>query len=206
MVTAVTVAQATTLESFVAIRHGAVAALVVSRGSSSTSPTAEVAAIQQQFFNAVSGSSTVRASGAVGVNVDGDPDVKQVIWDIGTVSAMDPGALRNLLAAAALKRPLSALSGLPGPVGIKTNDLVVKMSVVRRGTGQIVVSAAVTTRADDDNPLDLMFAANDLSNGSAVGRAGRTPVFECDIKTITFKPVVDILWIMDELGSMNDNC
>lgn len=208
-VTPVSIAGATATESATAINHtihGGVAAMVVTRKSTASTPTAEVAQIQQQFFGALAslGSAMVRASGSTGVSAEGHPDVKEVIWDVST-KPIEPGYLRNLLMASALLRPLSALSGLPGAVASASSALMVKMTVALR-QGQVVISAGVANRADyDDETTNLAFALDDLSNGTAVAAAGKKTVFECDIRAISGKPSADIVWIVDESGSMNDN-
>lgn len=195
-------------DSAAGLNHPEVAALVVTRTAKLPHPSAEVDDIQQTFFAAVSalGSATVRASGSTGTSAEGHPEVKEVIWDISIKGSVEPGYLRDRLMAAALLRPLSSLNGLPGPVGEAVYELVIKMAVVRRPQGLVVVSAAVAGRDAYENLASpLAFLVDDLSNGTAVAAPGKTPEMECDIRSISSKPVADIIWIVDESGSMNDN-
>ena len=46
---------------------------------------------------------------------------------------------------------------------------------------------------------------DDLSNGTSLARASDKVFNECDVGTITSLPVADIIWVIDESGSMSDN-
>lgn len=205
----VTITGAASSESAVALNASGVAALVATRATDLTSPTAEVSKIQQQLFAALAGlgsSATVRAAGSSGSSAEKLPDVKEVIWDVSAAVAMEPGELRNRLLAVVLAEPLTALSGLPGAVATPSAKLMIKLALALRPAGQIVVSAAVANQAAyDDTSSDLSFLVDDLGNGTAVARTGTSPVFECDVRAISSKAVADIVWIVDESGSMNDN-
>jgi hypothetical protein len=205
----VSIAGAASSESAVALNASGVAALVATRLTDLTSPAAEVSKIQQQLSAALTGlgsSATVRAAGSSGSSAEKHPDVKEVIWDVSAGAAMEPGELRNRLFAVLLAKPLTALSGLPGAVAAPSAKLMIKLALALRPTGQIIVSAAVANQADyDDTSTGLSFLVDDLGNGTAVAQAGTSPVFECDIRAISSKAVADIIWIVDESGSMNDN-
>ena len=206
-VTQVSAASAGAAESAAGLNFTGVAGLVATRPSTAANPAQEVATIQQQLLNSLGGQGglAVRASGSSGVSAEGLPTVVEVIWDITSTSEVEPGYLRNLVMAAALSRPISALSNLPGPVTTASYKQVVKMAVTLR-PGQAVVSAAVANLADYENiNTSLAFMVDDLSNGTAAAKAGKQPVFECDVQAIATKPVADIIWIVDESGSMNDN-
>jgi hypothetical protein len=205
-VTHVKVANAGAAESAAALNFTGVAGLVVTRSTGAANPAQEVATIQQQLLLALGGKGFAqRASGSTGTSAEGFPAVKDVIWDITSTTEVEPGSIRNLVMAAALSRSVSALSNLPGPVTTASHKQVVKMTVTLR-PGQAAVTAAVANLADYENTdSSLAFMVDDLSNGTAVAKAGKQPVFECDIQAISSKPVADIIWIVDESGSMNDN-
>ncbi len=151
------------------------------------------------------GSVKIRASGMAGKNREGSPAVKETIWDVTTANEMSVGALRDMLVASMFNQPQSQISSVPFPGGSPKNQLVVKLTVVQR-TGQIALSGAVITRADDEDlGSDRSFVAEDLSNGTSIAKAGMNTDFICDYGEISGKPIADIIWVIDESGSMTDN-
>ena len=96
-----TITGAGTKDSAAALNGAGVAALVITRSTTETDPTAALTPIQQRFFgdltkNAI-GTATVRASGTAGKSADGSPEVKEAIWDVIANPATGPGKLRDLL-------------------------------------------------------------------------------------------------------------
>jgi hypothetical protein len=185
-----------------------VAGLVVT-APGTLDPSTSVATIKSrlaaQFDAAGLGAVFVRASGILGTSHEGHPDIKEAIWDVEAKASIDPGSLRNQLLAALLGRPLSSLSDLPAPVGSPSLRIMVKLTVVTR-PGQIAASGAVVNRTDYDSSLgDTAAVADDLANGTALAAAGAGTAFECDIGEASGSSLADIIWVIDESGSMSDN-
>jgi len=207
-VQAVSIAGAGGLESAAVVNHGAVAALAATRGGAGD-PIVELAAIQQRFSDDLDaaglGSLSVRASGSSGKSHEGWPDVKQAIWDVEPASSVEAGALRDALLGAVLAKPAANLGNLLGPVGSPATQLVVQVTLVHR-SNQVAVSAAVASRDDYESPSgEAAITVEDLSNGTALAKAGSTTILECDVGAVTTVPAADIIWVIDESGSMNDN-
>jgi hypothetical protein len=204
-----TVAGAKAKDSAAAVDGTGVAALVVTRATSHADPSVALAEIQQRFIGDLTtgkiGTATVRASGTSMKNAEGDPEIKEAIWDLAVNPAIPPGKLRDQLVASALLRPVSQITGFPTTSAAAANKIVVRLTLSLR-KGQVVLGGAVASTSDyDDKTSSLSFDVDDLSNGTALARAGKQTVFECDIRRISGKPVADIIWVVDESGSMNDN-
>lgn len=196
------------LNSAAAVNSPGVAGIALTRAADLT-PHGELSKILKSFAGMLSeektGSVQIRASGISGKNREGSPDVKETIWDVSGVNAISVGELREMLVAAAFDLPRSQLSAVPGPEGSPSTQLVVKLTVVQR-TGQIALSGAVITREDDEDlNSNRSFIAEDLSNGTTLAKAGMNTDFTCDDGEISGQPVADILWVIDESGSMTDN-
>ena len=188
---------------------GEVAAFVATRSAEGSDPVESLAEFQQRVGAMLEdhglGTVVLRASGARGTSAEGNPDVKEAVWDIASPKAVAPAYLRNWLIAVATNRGYGELVNLPSPGGRLTTSLVLKVTLVAR-TDQIVVNAAVTDRASYDAPTSpVAVIAEDLANGTAVAAAGRSTSMTCDVGPITGRAVADIIWVVDESNSMSDN-
>jgi hypothetical protein len=205
--TPVTVSGAASGEAALAVNQPPLAGLAAVRPTAQA-PTAELAAIQKRFTLLLAaaklGGLSVRASGTAGKNHSGQPDVKEAIWDLEAAGAVEPSAIRAQLLAAVLDRPLAALALPMGPVSAPAPQLTVKLSVAREGGG-VAVSAAVVSRAELDGSDEVAFAVDDLANGTALAGPKRGVLPECDVGTADGSALADILWVIDESGSMSDN-
>ena len=151
------------------------------------------------------GTLTVLGSGTGGMSKEGNPDHKEASWQVETTSAMAPSSLRNFMLASSLNRSYAQLTNLPLLLSHQTKSHLIRVTLEAR-KGQFVLSAAVVNRAHYQSDTDVTFAqAEDLSNGTAVAVAGRKDGFFCDVGPIAKRPEADIIWVMDESGSMNDN-
>ena len=195
-------------DSAAAINGTGLAALVITRATTQTDPTALLTPIQQRFFTdltKVGVAAAVRASGTAGKSAFGAPEIKEAIWDLSASPAVGPAKVRDLLVAAALLKSSADISGLPGAVTQPSGKLVVRVTLTL-WQGQIALSAAVANAADyEKTNSPFSFLVDDLSNGTALAPANSKTAFECDIRKVSGKPVADIIWIVDESGSMNDN-
>ena len=151
------------------------------------------------------GTLTLLGSGTGGKSKEGNPDHKEASWLVETSSAMAPSSLRNFLLASVLNRSYSQLTNLPLHLAHQSKTLLIRATLEAR-LGQFVLSVAVVNRAQYQSDTENTFArAEDLSNGTAVASAGRKDSIFCDVGPIAKRPEADIIWVMDESGSMNDN-
>ena len=180
-----------------------------------------------------SGAATVRASGTQKPSHDLFPSIKGTIMDVTLDKVTNVSAVRNYLAALLLGRPLSHLSNLPGAFGAQQTKFVVRFVTVKRfqqkinsttgkpevdkngysiDTGnkaqwRVVIMGSVARQSAYQNVnRETGLVADDLSNGTAFTRAtGKLINNGCETSVIQNLPVADIIWVVDESGSMSDN-
>ena len=189
-----------------------------------------IAAIQSNVPGG-SGKVVVRASGIQVLSHDLYESVQGTILDLALSSSTNASTVRNELMAALLGKNMSDLSNLSQPYGTSATDFVVRFTTIKRfefkkdkngkveldskgkptDTGdkakwRVLVMGAVAAKADYQNPTSRAgFIVDDLSNGTALAVAKDTVDNECDVGTIQKLPVADIVWVIDESGSMSDN-
>jgi hypothetical protein len=202
---AISVAGASPKTSAMTIDHPRVAALAASRLATGL-PMADLASWRERLKEHPGLTLTVRSSGIAGSSAWGDPDIKEAVWNIASEAATDIASLRNRALALLLERPLSQLSGLPGAVSRKATSFVLTATLVVRG-GQQLVSAALAARDHHDADVGGDAALiDDLGNGTALGLPAQTLDHSgCDRGPSASQGKADILWVIDESGSMRDN-
>ncbi len=195
-------------ETAVALDLAPVAALAALRPGALT-PSLELAAILKRLSALLAagklGGLSVRASGTPGKSASGQPDVKEAIWDLEAASAgLEPAAIRALLLAAVLDRQPGSLSLSTAPVSAPSPQLTLKLTVAKLGSA-VATSAAVVTRGELDGSDRAAFALDDLANGTALAGPKVALRAECDSGIVDGSAMADILWVIDESGSMSDN-
>ncbi|MBW2731958.1 MAG: hypothetical protein JRH20_06160 [Deltaproteobacteria bacterium] len=177
------------------------------------------------------GSGTVftRASGSQGKTHDRYDAVFGTLLDVSLSSATSASTVRNELVAALLGRTPGTLGSLPGNYGARDSEFVIRFITVRRfgfkkdgldfelddegnpledptaaQDQRVLVMGAVATRGSYEDPsLKTGFLVDDLSGGTALAIYSDDLGDECDVGTITSLPVADIMWVVDESGSMD---
>jgi hypothetical protein len=178
-----------------------------------------------------SGSVTTRASGQEGHTHDKYDTVQGTILDINLSGSSNISSVRNELIGTLLNRPMADLGNLPGPYGSSGNEFVIRLVTVKRfefqrdatkklvldakgntiDTGdttkwRLLIMGAVASRANYQDPTKLTgFIVDDLSGGTALATATDAVGDQCDVGTISSLPVADIIWVVDESGSMDDD-
>jgi len=206
-----------------------VAGFVLSKATSNSSIQTEMTALIALLKSAGLGTLTVRASGIQGKSHDFYDQVEGTIVDI-QASSTDVSSARNQVVAALLGKQLSDLTNVSSPFGSSHSTLVLRFTTVRRfafkkdSKGEVikdskgyptddndstkwrtVIMGAVASKTNYQNPkLQTGFLVSDLSNGTAVAIAKDRVVNECDVGTIIQLPIADIIWVIDESGSMSD--
>ncbi len=220
-------AHAGQVESAVALDWGQVAGLAIVRPSLDThgSPDDELRLILNGLVNDLKSEGIVasQTSGTLGENHDGlrdkktklfypHSDVKEAAWLVTASSkqGLRPGWLRNALIASMLRVERHKLAGLPAATRPASGKLLVKLSLVKRTQSLTAPLVAVTAAVVDQqrylgDATDAFARADDLSNGTSLARASAGTVQQCDATVITHIPRADIVWVVDESDSMNDN-
>ncbi len=199
------------IESAAAVQLGKVAGMAVSfpSGGYAMDAQARLELLRVKLANDLVvgnlGKLTVRGSGAVGKSQEGYPDIKEAVWLVETNIPLAPSALRNFVLASALNRPYSQLKDLPFLYESQSTAVLVRATMEAR-QGQFLLSAAVVDRDLFQSDAHTAFLdAEDLSNGTAMAPYAYKDGFYCDVGPIAKRPEADIIWVMDESGSMNDN-
>jgi hypothetical protein len=190
-------------DSATAIELDGVAGLALTKNESEArSPISAHQALREAvqantFFRAFN----LRSSGVAGRTCEGDPDIKEALWELRTHDETNPREVRNRLLAIALGR---TTKGLPTSNTATGNRFIVKLTLAVRQKHQIVLSAAVVdaARFDKDGGLD---SADDLGNGTAIARSSTPLSPTCDTAMASGQGSADIIWVVDESASMEDN-
>ncbi len=153
----------------------------------------------------LSGASSVSqlSSGNLRVSHDKFPTVVSTQLAVTLSSARRPGAVRNAL--------LSALLGKPVPKGGFDNygpastSVVIRLQTLARKDRTLVMGGVGPANMAGDPKKPTSFYLEDLSNGTGLATPSDSGTVECDPFLLHKNPVADIIWVVDDSGSMNDN-
>ena len=154
----------------------------------------------------LTGTATVRGSGNLTTSHDGFKTVIDTELDFKMSSASDVSSLRNTILAAALGHNKSDLSPLPAAFGATDNAFTIKLQVLLRKDGRLIVLLAIALDTDyQDGAKPAGIVVDDLTNGTPLSTPTDTVQPECDGFKLQKTSKADIIWVVDESGSMDDN-
>jgi len=116
--------------------------------------------------------------------------------------------VRNGLLPLLLGRSAGQLSSLPPPpTGVPAKTLLrLRMQTLLRKDGRVMVMGAVAPSDMVKTPtMDTGIHLDDLSNGTGLAQAQDKDTVECDPFVLQKTSMADIIWVVDESGSMSDN-
>jgi hypothetical protein len=144
------------------------------------------------------------SSGSPGTSHDKYPTVVNIQLGLKLSSGQNPPATRNALLPLLLGKQLGAL---PQPnFGPGTTDQVIRLQTLLRKDNRVIVMGAVADAAMLNDPAKATsFHADDLSNGTGLATDSDSDTVQCDPFLLTSSPVADIIWVIDESGSMMDD-
>ncbi len=96
--------------------------------------------------------------------------------------------------------PLTGTLAPDGPSGV---DLQINLLTIYRGQMSVVLLASVVVGADPTG--DQQIRAEELTDGTNVARHGSFTRHVCDQFVASEKAAADILWVVDDSGSMEDD-
>ncbi|PKN26908.1 MAG: hypothetical protein CVU65_04250 [Deltaproteobacteria bacterium HGW-Deltaproteobacteria-22] len=160
----------------------------------------------------------MRASGSQTMSHEEYPTIVNAIFDITSSSSLTPSAVRNKLLAALTGVPENTLTNLP-PVdafGSADTTFVAAVSVQKAepkswntdGTFTIkdtylVVQGGVARRTQYDNSaVTTAMNLDDFSNSTGWAGPSAGHEDECEPYEVSTVPIADIIWVIDESGSM----
>ena len=155
----------------------------------------------------------------------------RVTVDIKYSKATRVPTVRNELAAATLGKLSTDLGQLPSTYGWPVDDLVARILVVKRfeprkdpygrtvldGNGYlldsgdqskwrlVVMGAVASSKSYADRAKKTGLLLDDHTDGGALARTAGQLARGCDRGETGARPAADIIWVMDESGSMSDS-
>ncbi|MCA9668369.1 MAG: hypothetical protein KC503_22415, partial [Myxococcales bacterium] len=154
----------------------------------------------------IPGASSVQlSSGTPSTSHDGYPTVLGLQLAVALGSAQNPPALRNALFSLLLgNRPVAQLP--PASWGQAVTSYLLRLQILLRPDGRVVLMGGVAPRTlADDTSKQTGFLLDDISNGTGLATAADTDTVECDPFVLERNPTADIIWVVDDSQSMDDN-
>jgi len=182
------------------------AGLAVTR-SSQPGGAAEEAQAVIQAANTLSGvTATPLTSGNAVTSHDAFDTVVSAVVQISTSSQVPLGELRNQLIAALLGRTPSDFPTMETALmSHSDNSFIFSFAAQKRDTNVTLVVGAVATRSDYDTSEHVGYHVDDMANGTALAETSATTEVECESYLVESSPVADIVWVVDDSGSMDDD-
>jgi len=192
-----------------------VAGFVATRSTALDTVADEVTAVLKAITDdppGGTGTVTVQHAGTAAKTHDKYDAVVGITLALAMTGPGNISTTRNELIGRALKRQMADLGNLPAPYGNSQTAMVVRLTVVKRvdpadsgnkSKWQLAVIGAVAGQTNyKDVSRDTGIVLDDLAHGTGLAAAAATTDIECDVKQVSALPVADIIWVVDETGSM----
>jgi hypothetical protein len=183
----------------------AVAGFVVSLPAGGGDISAEAASVLAKI-KSLSGASVSQLSSGNGITShDKFPAVVSTQLAVTMSWTVKPGVVRNALFGTLLGKKVSKV-GFTN-YGPDTKDFILRYeTLLRPKDGQVLVIGGVAAAAMiKDDKLMTGIHLDDLSNGTGLATASDSDTVECDPFILDRNAVADIIWVVDDSGSMDDN-
>ena len=128
--------------------------------------------------------------------------------ELTMTGASNPFKVRNDLLPLLMGKGASSLTSLPTPPASAPTGtaLRLRMQTLLRKDGRYMVMGAVAISTMVKDPTkDSGIHLDDLSNGTGLAQAKDSDTVECDPFVLQRTSMADIIWVVDESGSMSDN-
>ena len=126
---------------------------------------------------------------------------EQASFQVRAGAALDAGTVVNELASLFLNG--ADLTGLLPPGGTADRDLTINLLTVYRGPRRVVLAAAVAVGADPTG--DQLIRVEEITDGTNIARHGAFTRHVCDQFVAEENSAADIIWVVDDSGSMEDD-
>ena len=181
-----------------------IAGFQVARPPAGDSVEAEVqAAIQEMGASGIQDLVTLAQGNSV-LSHEEFPMVVSTTISFRTGTPRDISEVRDGLVAALLGRPETDFNFTiqSGHVG---TEFVVAFATQWRDGNYVVLMGAVAVRDDYNSGEFIGIHVDDMSNGTGMAEASATTEVECEEYVVESLPVADIVWVVDDSGSMDDD-
>ncbi len=170
-------------------------------------PGGDINAVVNALINKLQGlpgkqSITILSSGTPKTSHDSYPMVVSSQVNIKMGGSKTPIDVRNALFSTLLGKQVAQT---PKPYGPTGNDFHLRFQTVLRKDRLMVMGGVATTQMVSDTKVPTGIHLDDLSNGTGLADPNNSDTVECDPFILSSNPVADIIWVVDESGSMNDN-
>jgi hypothetical protein len=183
-----------------------VAGFVVSLAAAGGDVSAEAARVGAALKALPGGAAVTQlSSGNVITSHDKFPAVVSTQLALTLSAATTAGAVRNAVLEALFAKKLAGASMTALGPSATAHTLRLE-TLLRPAEGRVLVMggvAASSLAADANQAAGILL--DDLSNGTGLATAADSDVVECDPFLLDRNPVADIIWVVDDSGSMNDN-
>jgi hypothetical protein len=176
---------------------------------SMTAPSSDVTQCATQFMAKLQGlpgksGLSQLSSGTTKTSLDGFATVVSTKLQLTLSAAKDAGSVRNAIFSTILGKSVTQTPTTA--VGSAATDLNIRFQTLLRKDGRVLVMGAVAATSLLSNSSNTTeFNVEDLSNGTGLATTANTNQVECDPFILSGTPVADIIWVIDESGSMDDN-
>lgn len=181
-----------------------VAGFLISRQPATMTIEEEVQAVIQEMGASEIQELTTLTQGNSITSHEEFPTVVSTTIAFRTDTARDISHVRNSLVAAMFGRSLSDFnfSFQTGKVG---TDFIAAFSTQWRDGEYVIIMGAVALREDVISGEFVGIHVDDLSNGTGLAETVASTEVECEVYIVESLPTSDLIWVVDDSGSMDDD-
>jgi hypothetical protein len=182
------------------------AGFVLARPASAADAATEAQTVIQQLNTMAGATSTPLTSGSATTSHDGHDTVVSAVVRTTISGSMSIGAARNQIIAAILGRSVADFPVLSQQNnGVVDTEFIVSFAVQVRADGQGLVIGAVATTSGYNSSEHVGYLVDDMANATSLAESAATTEIECESYIVESSPVADIIWVVDDSGSMDDD-
>lgn len=182
------------------------AGLVVARPAQASSATAEAQAVIQAVNAIGSVTAIPLASGSATLSHDLFDTVVSAVVQLNTSSTVSLGELRNQIIPAVSGRPVADYPILEHLLAsTQANSFVLSFTTQMRDGSVTIIKGSLATRSAYDFSEHVGYHVDDMANGTALAEISAGIEDECEWYLVESSPVADIVWVVDDSGSMSDD-
>ncbi len=183
-----------------------ISGFAVARPATAADAATEAQTVIQQMNTMAGASSTPLTSGSATISHDGYDTVVSAVIRTSVPSSTSIAGLRNQIIAALLGRTISDFSTLSqNNSGVTDTEFIVSFAVQVRAASQTIIVGAVARSTQYSSGAHVGYHVDDMANGTSLAEASADTEIECETYFVETSPVADIVWVVDDSGSMDDD-